>query len=255
MCGNLWKVKDIMRFFNTAGPVNLKDHYCLSPLERFDLDEILFLIEQKKYFVLHAPRQTGKTTCLLALMEHLNDTGRYRCLYCNVEPAQAARENVKEGMRAILNEMASSAVDFLGDDFFEDNWLQVLEKSGEYGALNKMLSFWSNESSLPLVVLIDEIDSLVGDTLISVLRQLRAGYPKRPSVFPQSIILCGVRDVRDYRIHSSKEKAIITGGSAFNIKAKSLRLGDFSKEEVFALFRQHTEETGQAFDYEALDLV
>jgi hypothetical protein len=64
-----------------------------------------------------------------------------------------------------------------------------------------------------------------------------------------------VRDVRDYRIHSSKEKAIITGGSAFNIKAKSLRLGDFSKEEVFALFRQHTEETGQVFDDEALDLV
>ena len=59
-----------MRFFNTAGPVNPRDHYSLSPLERIKLDEILPLIEQKKYFVLHAPRQTGKTSCLLALMEH-----------------------------------------------------------------------------------------------------------------------------------------------------------------------------------------
>jgi len=69
-----------LRFFNTAGPVNCKDHYCLEPLDRFDLSEISSLIEQKKYFVLHAPRQTGKTTCLLALMKHLNAIGKYRCL-------------------------------------------------------------------------------------------------------------------------------------------------------------------------------
>ena len=244
-----------MRFFNTAGPVNCKDHYCLSPLKRFDLEEVTSLIEQKKYFVLHAPRQTGKTTCLLALMEHLNATGKYRCLYCNVESAQAAREDVKEGMRAILNEIASRALDFLKDAFVKARWRQVVEESGEYAALTELLSSWAKESSLPLVILIDEIDSLVGDTLISVLRQLRAGYDKRPALFPQGIVLCGVRDVRDYRIHSSKEKAIITGGSAFNIKAKSLRLGDFSKEEVHALFTQHTDETGQEFSDETLDLV
>jgi hypothetical protein len=95
----------------------------------------------------------------------------------------------------------------------------------------------------------------MGDTLISVLRQLRAGYPKRPKFFPQSIILCGVRDVRDYRIHSAKEKEIITGGGAFNVKAESLRLGDFKKEEVQIFFSQHTQETGQRFEPEALDRV
>lgn len=100
-------------------------------------------------------------------------------------------------------------------------------------------------------MIIDEIDSLVGDTLISVLRQIRSGYPRRPKQFPQSIILCGVRDVRDYRIHSSQNKEIITGGSAFNIKAKSLRLGDFTPEESDALLDQHTLETGQAFTPEA----
>jgi len=49
-----------MRFFNTAGPVNCQDHYCLPPLSRFDLAEILSLIAQKKYFVLHAPGRVGK---------------------------------------------------------------------------------------------------------------------------------------------------------------------------------------------------
>jgi hypothetical protein len=60
-----------MRFFNTAGPVRCEEHYCLPPLQRFDLDQILSLIDQKKYFVLHAPRQTGKTSSLLALKERI----------------------------------------------------------------------------------------------------------------------------------------------------------------------------------------
>ena len=101
----------------------------------------------------------------------------------------------------------------------------------------------------------DEIDSLIGDTLIAVLRQLRTGYTKRPELFPQSIVLCGVRDVRDYRIHSSRDKAVITGGSAFNVKAESLRLGDFNRDETEVLYQQHTEETGQRFEPEALDLM
>ena len=244
-----------MRFFNTAGPVNSNDHYCLPPLERFDLDEILYLIAQKKYFVLHAPRQTGKTSCLLALMDKLNSTGKYRCLYFNVEIAQSAREDVKRGMKAILNEMGSWAADFLHDPFVRQNAREVLEKAGEDAALNEVLTRWCQKSPQPLVLLMDEVDALVGDTLISMLRQLRAGYPKRPGLFPQSIVLCGVRDVRDYRIHSAKEKAIITGGSAFNVKAASLRLGDFTKDEVEVLYSQHTQETRQGFEPQALERV
>ncbi|MEW5804389.1 MAG: AAA family ATPase [bacterium] len=244
-----------MRFFNTAGPVRCEEHYCLPPLGRLDLSEVLSLIAQKKYFVLHAPRQTGKTTCLLAMMDYLNATGSYRCLYFNVESAQTAREDVRKGMKAILSAMSLRASHFLEDDFPESHWLQILEKSGEHGALNSLLSLWAKESPLPLVLLIDEIDSLVGDTLISVLRQLRSGYDMRPGTFPQSIVLCGVRDVRDYRIHSAADKAIITGGSAFNIKAESLRLGSFSKGEVSALYQEHTEETGQEFAHGAVDLI
>ncbi|QTA82034.1 Uncharacterized protein dnl_43970 [Desulfonema limicola] len=72
-----------MKFFNTAGPVNCKDHYCLPPLKRFKLEELLNLIDEKKYFVLHAPRQTGKTSCLLRiqarplLKAHLMQSGNF----------------------------------------------------------------------------------------------------------------------------------------------------------------------------------
>ncbi len=105
------------------------------------------------------------------------------------------------------------------------------------------------------MLLVDEIDALVGDTLLSVLRQLRAGYVRRPAGFPQSVVLCGVRDVRDYRIRSGTEKAVIAGGSAFNVKARSLRLGDFSRDDVTALLAQHTGETGQAFEPAALGTI
>ncbi len=241
-----------MRFFNTAGPVNCQDHYCLPPLSRFNLAEILGLIEQKKYFVLHAPRQTGKTSCLLALMDRLNREGNYRALYANVEAAQGARENVGEAMRAILSELGSQAEDYLADSFLKESAREVFLQSGPFGALGEALRRWSSRSPKPIILLIDEIDALVGDTLISVLRQLRTGYPKRPALFPSTVVLCGVRDVRDYRIHSVQEKSIITGGSAFNVKAESLRLGNFAFDEVRTLYQQHTQETGQIFEPEAL---
>lgn len=244
-----------MRFFNTAGPVRADDHYCLDPLQRFSLPDIMTLIAQKKYFVLHAPRQTGKTSALLALMEHLNQTGNYQALYINVEIAQAAREDVEVAMQAILSELASRADTMLADPLPTQIRDQTLARESANTALNYLLTQWAQQAEKPLILLIDEIDSLIGDTLISVLRQLRAGYDKRPGFFPQSVILCGVRDVRDYRIHSSQTKQIITGGSAFNVKAKSLSLGNFSQAEVATLYQQHTIETGQLFEDGVLDEV
>ncbi len=244
-----------MKTFNTEGPVDCREHYCLPPLGRLDLDVILELIEGKKYFLLHAPRQTGKTTCLLALMDYLNREGRYRALYVNIESAQAARENVAEGISAVVDAIAGQARWFLGESTTEALAREVLSEKSTLIALESFLRAWCAASEKPTVLLLDEVDALIGDTLISLLRQLRAGYPNRPKLFPQSVVLCGVRDIRDYRIHSSSEKALITGGSAFNINAESLRLGDFSRDEVETLLLQHTRETGQRFEPEAIDTV
>ena len=158
-------------------------------------------------------------------------------------------------MRAMLGEIARRARLTLGDGKPDGLRLAALETEGADGALADVLSRWAEADPRPLVLLIDEIDALVGDTLLSVLRQLRAGYDQRPAGFPQSVVLCGVRDVRDYRIHSSRRDASVLGGSAFNIKSESLRLGDFSEAEVRALLGQHTAETGQAFTAAATETV
>ncbi|MBI4356488.1 MAG: AAA-like domain-containing protein [Gammaproteobacteria bacterium] len=245
-----------MKFFNTAGPMVPEDHYCIDPLERINRKEILNLIDQKKYFVMHAPRQTGKTSCLLALRNYLNASGNFYCVYVNVEDAQAAREDVERGIRTILSKMEgtisinnSNIYPLFQSIYLESNTIPA------HNALGRVFQKFSSSLDKPLVIFFDEIDSLVGDTLISVLRQLRGSYENRPKNFPQSIILCGIRDVRDYRIHSDKEKAIITGGSAFNIRSESLRLGDFSEEETKKLYLEHTKETGQIFNEDVFPYV
>jgi hypothetical protein len=245
-----------MRFFNTEGPVKRDKHYCLPPLQRWDLEDVLGLIEREKYFLLHAPRQTGKTTCLLALADHLNRGGRYRALYANIEPAQAYREHVDQGMAVVVEQISRGARDQLGDAETTTLGQEVIATSTGGTMVEEFLTRWcAARSPLPTVLLLDEVDALVGDTLISLLRQLRAGYPKRPVQFPQTVVLCGVRDLRDYRIHARSEQTAITGGSAFNIKAESLRLGDFNQTEVATLLQEHTRETGQVFTPEALDAV
>ena len=75
------------KHFNTAGPNISNMHYGLDPLVRIDSDAIVDLIDQQRYFVLHAPRQTGKTTCLLALRDYLNAGNDYCALYANIEGA------------------------------------------------------------------------------------------------------------------------------------------------------------------------
>jgi hypothetical protein len=235
-----------MRFFNNAGPSVAGQHYMIDPLERLDLPEVLAMIEQQRYFVLHAPRQTGKTTSLLALVDYLNKQGEFYALYVNIEAAQTARQDVARGMRAITTQIAENAAYDLDQPELESWCQELLERTSADRALNALLAKWARASDRPIVLMLDEVDALIGDTLISLLRQIRAGYTQRPKAFPQSVILCGVRDVRDYRIHTSHQE-IITGGSAFNIKATSLRLGNLSRQEVEALYQQHTQETGQTF--------
>lgn len=248
LCGKSNKAMiTIPRFFNTAGPIKADIHYNVDPLKRIDLEEIMGLIQQQKYFILHAPRQTGKTSCLLALRDYLNAQGDYIAVYANVEAGQAARNDVGEVVKGVCQRIANELRLVLGDRLPNEVYKRVAEESSYSELLTNFLSQLSAELSRPLVLFIDEIDALVGDSLVSVLRQIRSGYAGRPQYFPISIVLCGVRDVRDYRIVLSNQD-IITGGSAFNIKAKSLRLGNFSKEEIHELYMQHTAATGQVFD-------
>ena len=222
-------------------------HYHIPSFQRIDWEEMQMLIASQKYFLLHAPRQTGKTSALLEMMQALNEAGKYRALYVNIEGAQAARNDVEAGIATVCSALVRSAEVYLKEVRLS-GWLnaegKVIPAQDRFSAL---LAHWARISDKPIVLFLDEADALVGDTLVSLLRQIRAGYAQRPLDFPQSIVLCGLRDIKDYRIHIANGD-VITGGSAFNIKAESLRLGNFTEAEVRALYEQHTTATGQGFD-------
>lgn len=241
------------RFFNTAGPIKPELHYHIDSLKRINLDDIMPLIRQEKYFILHAPRQTGKTSCLLALRDYLNEETEFCAVYANVEGAQGYRNQVVEVNDLVVSTIAREAHNLFGTTLADDIAREILTSNAK-DPIAQFFNRWCAALDRPLVLLIDEIDALVGDSLVSVLRQIRSGYAGRPKNFPISVVLCGVRDVRDYRIHLSNTE-IITGGSAFNIKAESLRLGNFTQEEIHELYMQHTDATGQEFAPECFPMI
>lgn len=241
-----------MRWFNTAGPCQADIHYMLPPLAR--LPKLQRLIEQRSYFVLHAPRQVGKTTLMMALAKQLTETEQYVSAVLSVEAGAAFQDNIDAGEQVILQDWIGVIRAELPSQPAPD-WQHL--PSGL--RISQALQSWSETCSLPLVVFIDEIDSLQDGLLITVLRQLRSGYSRRPHHFPQSLALIGMRDVRDYKVTTqdvSNASSVnrLNTASPFNVKVESLTLRNFNHEEVGQLYRQHTEDTGQVFTDNAIDL-
>jgi hypothetical protein len=236
------------RWFNTAGPCKADIHYMLPPLAR--LPQLDRLIAQQGYFVIHAPRQTGKTTAMLALAQQLTASGHYTAIMVSAEVGAAFPDDVDAAERAILKSWRNLAENRLPADLQPPPWPDV--EPGQH--IQSALQTWARSSLRPLVILIDEIDVLKDEVLISVLRQLRAGYPDRPQGFPQALALIGVRDVRDYKVAAGGSHRLNTS-SPFNIKVESLTLPNFTLTDIAELYGQHTTETGQVFAPEAIQRV
>ncbi|MGL5064450.1 MAG: ATP-binding protein [Microcoleus sp.] len=235
------------RWFNIAGPCQEDIHYALSPTVR--LPGLERLIAQRSYFVIHAPRQVGKTTAMLALAKQLTDSGRYTAIMVSVELGSPFNDDPQQAQAAILSSWHSAARVYLPPELHPPAQQEMEVGQG----IEETLRQWAQTSPRPLAIFIDEIDSLQNEVLLSVLRQLRNGYPSRPRAFPQSIGLIGLRDVRDYKVAAGGSDRLNTS-SPFNIKVRSIAMRNFNASEVAELYNQHTEDTGQVFTPEAAAL-
>ncbi len=228
------------KFFNTTGLCVPEKHYMVDPLSR--LAEVQDLIGKELYFTLHAPRQTGKTTCLHALAQKLNTEDKYIALVASFERA---------GVPGLTLDRANHT---LNKSIYQSCLLQLPEsyrapEPHKDQELHDYLSAWCRNLPKPVVLLVDEIDALFDDVLISVLRQLRDGFQGRPKGFPSSIALVGLRDVRDYKASLRSERQSLGTASPFNVKSKALLLENFTAGQVSQLLDQHTSETGQVFSH------
>jgi len=240
-----------MRYFNTVGVTDPKRHYFLP--HRLNWDQLEEFIEKQYYFILHAPRQSGKTTAIKEFVRHLNQEEKYCALYLSTEIAKVAVNNVAQANKLLAYEL----LDQVRDTFPNNPIADVIKKllTDEFfpeRLVYEILRAWSEQNQRPLVLFFDEFDGLVGDSLISLLAQFRSGYSNRPNHFPQTICLIGVRDLRDYKIKTKTQEELGILYSPFNIKAESIKLPNFSEEDVHTLYLQHTQETGQQFTDEAI---
>jgi hypothetical protein len=234
------------RYFNTAGPCEPDRHYMVPAVER--LPEARPLIEQLGYFVLHAPRQSGKTTTLRALAKQLTAEGTYAALHFSCEGGEPAQDDYAAAERVVVGAILHRAEISLPLELRPP----PVPAAPPLRVLLSTLALWAQSCPRPLVLLFDEIDALQGEGLRTVLRQLREGFPDRPRFFPASVVLCGLRDVRDYKAASGGDPQRFGTSSPFNVKVESLRFGDFTEAEIQSLYHQHTEDTGQVFTDQAV---
>ena len=237
-----------IKFFNTTGPCNPEYHYMLPPEERLVGAQLHRYVRDELYWVLHSPRQTGKTTFLLSWMREINATGTHAACYVTVEACQRITE-VEKAMKMMSASIIWSAKQFGFSEPIPYN------EAPELLLTNTLSRFSELVAPKPLVILFDEVDVMEGDVMIQFLRSLRGGFMTRGiGTFPVSIVLVGMRDLKDY-ITASKDGVAPNPGSPFNIKADSAILKNFSEENIIQLFAQRTAETGQQITPEALDYV
>ena len=232
------------RFFNVAGPCREDDHFMVPPEPR--LTELRPLIEEKAYFVVHAPRQTGKTTCVDSLARSLTAEGKYAAVLTSCKVGESAGRDIDLGVRSVIGLLEDEARIQLSEELRPVPASDVDDVAPTL-RLATYLRRWCERCPRPVVLFLDEADALVDETLLSLLDQLHSGYRSRPGHFPHALALIGLRDVRDYEVHSR-----LGSSSPFNIKTESLLVPNFTAEEVAGLYGQHTAETGQRFTAEAI---
>jgi hypothetical protein len=196
------------RFFNIAGPCEASRHYTIDASARLG-SEARELIAKEQYFVIHAARQTGKTTLLFDMMRKINEEGKYYALYCSIENIYGIAE-ASEGIPAIVKTIHAAL-----NDYSLPNASQFAQNAdyGDYAnVLKNSLAAYCRSLDKPLVILFDETDYQSDEISTSFLKQLNCCIIKRD-------------------------------------------IPNFTKNEVAELYAQHTAETGQVFEPEALELV
>lgn len=191
-----------MKEFNTTGLCIPEKHYMVDISDR--LAEIKRMVDAGKYFCINRARQYGKTTTLAALADHLSP--EYNVLSLDFQgignAGFATEESFVQSFAGMIRRQkrigAAVPENILAS---ADEIMKRKEHLARLDELFDLLSDWCAESSKPMVLMIDEVDSAANNQVfLDFLAQLRLQYlekEKNPA-YPAfcSVILAGVTDVR-----------------------------------------------------------
>ena len=206
-----------MRYFNTSGPNIPEEHYTL---QRKDLIiKGIKLVQNKRYFTIWAPRQTGKSTYFRQLAKELGKIG-YKVAHINFENYRTA------SLDSFLYRFIGKLKEFWKVDFSVETEISKV--------FNKIEDTKDNK----FVLIIDEVEGINPEYFGEFLHSIRNAYHSRENHCLKSVILVGVSNIVGI---------ISDNASPFNI-ADNLDVPYFTNEETFELLHQHETETGQLFD-------
>ena len=237
-----------MRWFETRGPVYPEDNYVVA--RRDELSDFIKRIERGRYIVLFAPRQTGKTTFFQNALDSLEAEGStYFPVQLNFEgyvdtDADAfyrslCKEICKE-IKHVFQKRRENPPDRLSD--FLGN-VEITEHISMRRFFEDLGSLLENQR---FVMIIDEFDGIPRDALRGFLHSLRQIYLSRRTRCPHSIGIVGVRSITQLNYDRSI--------SPFNIQDE-FKLPNFTLEQVQELFSQYTDEVGQPFTPETVEVI
>lgn len=235
------------RRFNTAGPNDSARHTTISARSR--VPALWDIIEQSSYFVLHAPRQMGKTTLLLDLAAELNREKTHVAAVISLEPG-AAFPAIDAAELAMLDSWRYDLAAYLPSDISVPRWPEA-PPGNRIGAT---LSAFAQHCPRPLVLFLDGLDTLSRDVRMSVIRQIRAGKPRRPRGFPSSIGIASLRDPRELDTsHGPGSGTQPT--SSMSLEAEVIALPPLTREHVATICESLAEQLKQTVVTSAVDRI
>jgi hypothetical protein len=91
------------------------------------LPNLTRLFQQQNYFILHAPRQVGKTTAMLTLAQALTQSGEYTSVMVSVEVGSAFYNDIDRAEQAILGSWQSEIAVWLTPDLYPNHWVEAAQ--------------------------------------------------------------------------------------------------------------------------------
>ena len=238
-----------MRSFGTEGRVRPEHHYIVPRTE--EITDFISRVENGKYIVLFAPRQTGKTTFFrLALEALVAKDPTYFPIQLDFQTMRnTAPGTFYEQLYYQINRQIESVFQKRGEvpsealtQFLENTTLT--DHFSMEAFFENLKSFLDNDSdnqrlaSTKVVLLIDEFDGIPQTVVSNFLYTLRQIYLSDVMHCPHSVGIVGVKNIAQLDYDRSV--------SPFNIQDE-FRLPNFTLEQIRGLLSQYTDEVGQVF--------
>ena len=233
-----------MKRFNTTGICIPAKHYMVDISER--VREIGKMVDEGEYFVINRARQYGKTTTLKALRQSLNS--KYIVLSLSFEGISSAGYRTEGDFIKNFSRLILDQKEFFGVPLPEElcKSLQRFRETDshelEMGELFQAFRRWLLISSVPVILIIDEIDSASNNQVfLDFLGLLRDSYLAREAdgiASFQSVILAGVTDIKHLR-SKIREEENSKENSPWNIAADFMIDMSLSEDGIMGMLEAY----------------